>query len=89
MSAPKKQKPVERLLVQMERVAHAMGECQWTNGYRTGAVGVSSSEGERLYQREMGQWAALGKAKKSFRRLALRLLREAANTQTKKRGRNG
>jgi hypothetical protein len=73
----KQKPPIERLVAAMDLCAGARGEAQWTNGYRTGAVGVGSLESERLYAKEQRQWAYVDVADKKFRRLAARLLREA------------
>jgi hypothetical protein len=70
----KKLKPIERLMVAMDRCALARGEAQWTNGYRAAAAGTEEA---RLYPREQAQWAVVEQEERKFRRLALRLLREA------------
>lgn len=71
-----KQKPIDRLMAAMDRCAIARGEALWTNGYRASAA---RSEADRMHAKEMEQWKAVGLAEEAFRRLALRLLREARN----------
>ena len=68
-------KPIDRLVAAMQRVAGAQGDAQWTQGYRA----AKGEPGEsRLYDKEMRQWEDVGRASKTFRRVAMRLLREAA-----------
>lgn len=72
------QKPtaLERLMAAMDRCAVARGEAMWTNGYR--AAKGAPAEG-RLWAKEQRQWERVHQTDAAFRRLALRLLREAAS----------
>lgn len=77
-----KPKPIDRLMEAMDRCAIARGEAQWTHGYRTAVFAsrpsVGESEADRLWERERRQFAYCGRAERAFRRLAMRLLREAS-----------
>jgi hypothetical protein len=72
---PKEPKPLDRLMMAVGECARVRGEILWTNGYRTGK---GEPESSRLYAQERGQWRAYDDALTAFRRLAMRLLREAA-----------
>lgn len=75
---PKKQKPIDALMDAMDRCAMARGEATWTNGYRTASGKlIAMSEDARLNDKEARQWEYVDSVEKGFRRLALRLLREA------------
>jgi hypothetical protein len=71
----KKSKPIERLMEAMDDCARARGETMYTLGWRS-AKGepVSSS----LFEKQRAHWRDVTKVESSFRRLAMRLLREAA-----------
>lgn len=82
MPARKRLTVIERLMAAMDACAIARGEAQWTNGYRAAAFAGAidnTPEGERLYQKEQAQWREVGRRERAFRRLAQRLLREAAD----------
>lgn len=66
--------PIVRLMAAMDRCAVAQGEANWTNGYR---AAKGSPEEARLYAKEVRQWGRVTIEQRNFRRLALRLLREA------------
>ncbi len=77
--AERTQKPIDRLMMAMDRCALTRGEANWTNGYRAlrekSEILRDDSEGRRLYAKELMQWAENARAEKAFRRLALRVLR--------------
>ena len=78
MSARKRVSPAERLRAAMDRCAVARGEAQWTNGYRAAKEPMlSQAEADRLYAKEQAQWKEVERVQNAFRRLALRVLREA------------
>lgn len=69
-----KPKPIDRLMAAMSRYALARGDALWTQGYRAAKGEPNESQ---LYAKEMRQWDAAGRAESAFRKLALRLLRDA------------
>ncbi len=77
--AERTQKPIDRLMMAMDRCALTRGEANWTNGYRAARHHFrnmpSDDEQERLHEKECNQWEANSAAEKAFRRLALRVLR--------------
>lgn len=90
MSTREKLKPIDRLVAAMDRVTFSQGAAEWTNGYRAGkGTSVQTEEGNRLFEKEMAQWKAAGHDTDRFRRLALKLLREASRSpRTRKRKSN-
>ena len=73
---------VERLMRKAYECAVACGEAQWTNGYRASAEKyLSSSESKSLWEKEQAQWIEVDRLDAQFRRLAVRLIREAASVR--------
>lgn len=72
-----KQKPIDRLMAAMDRCAIARGEAMWTNGYRNAIANYDGAQWARWHDREKQQWKNVERDEAAFRRLALRLLREA------------
>ena len=70
-----KPKPIDRLLAAMDRCAVARGEAQWTHGYRAAKGEPTASE---LWAKEQAQWKRVDETERAFRRVAVRLLREAS-----------
>ena len=69
----KRQSPVDRIMAGMERCAHARGEAQWCNGYRTGRP----DREESLFAKEQWLRGHAGREHLRFKRLVQRVLREA------------
>lgn len=59
-----------RLRQAIDRACIARGEAQWTNGYRAAryAGRPDDAEHDRLYRREMEQWAHCGKTEAAAER---------------------
>lgn len=78
----KPMKPIDRLLTAMDRCAVARGEANWTNGYRAAKeafqTGNLTEEHQRLHAKEGRQWQHVDRVEQAFRKLAQRVLREAA-----------
>lgn len=86
---PKQQKPIDRLMMAMDDCAIARGNACWTQGYRARREhheSADDAEAVRLRAKETSQWVRVDQVEKSFRRLALKLLREAAKTKRQKKG---
>ena len=84
MSETAKRKPIDLLMAAMDRCAMTRGNAQWTQGYRARyerEMGHEHPEAARLRTRENHEWELNGEAEKAFRRLAMRLLREAATAK--------
>jgi hypothetical protein len=64
--------PIERLMNAMDDCAIARGGAMYINGLRAG-----NPNDPKLLQEEMERWRVMDRAEARFRRVALRVLREA------------
>ena len=77
----RKPSAIKQLMAALDEVARTQGGAEWINGYRAGAGEPDES---RLHGTEMMRWENVGEANDAFRRLALKLLREAKKSPAKR-----
>lgn len=81
----KKTKPIDALMEAMTLCGVARADANWTNGYRAALEPrLSKVEADRLYAKEIRQYAHVEIVEARFRRLALRLLRDAKSSRKAK-----